>query len=136
MADQLHGLTLAFNSSFLTEVTNLGHTGISRSAIETSSNDTTTWMTFRPSDLINPGQLEIQGYFDHDKNIATPLTSTAETITVTFALDTGETTAANWTASGFLTEFSYEGGTVDDPAATYSATLKLSGAVTVTASQA
>lgn len=135
MADQLHGLTLAFNSSFFTEITNLSWTGISRTSIDTSSNSTTNWMTFRPSDLTNPGQLEIQGYFDHDKNIATPLTSTAETITVTFALDTGETTASNWTASGFLTEFSFEGGTVDDPAATYSATLKFTGTVTPTAAQ-
>lgn len=133
MADQLHGVSITFSSSFFAEVTNLSWTGITRTAVETSHSATTTAMTFRPSDLYNPGQLEIQGHFDHDKVVTTPLTSTAETVTVTFPLDTSETTSATWVASGFLTDFSWEGGTVDDPAASYSATLKLTGGITVTA---
>lgn len=133
-ADQLHGLTLAFNSTFLTEVTNLSWTGISRTPIDTTSNDTSTWMTFQPSDLVDPGQLEVQGHFDHDSAIETPIAAAAETITVTFAQSSGESTAANWSASGFLTEFSFEGGTADDPVASYSATLKFSGTISTTAS--
>lgn len=133
MADQLHGVAITFSSSFMAEVTNLSWTGISRTVVSTSHSGTSAAMTFRPSDLYNPGTLEVQGHFDHDKALITPLTSAAETVTITFPLDTGETTSATWVASGFLTEFSWEGGTVDDQAASYSATLKLTGAITITA---
>lgn len=133
MADQLHGVTIAFSTSFWAEITNLSWTGITRTPIATAHSGTTGGLTFRPSDLYNPGTLEIQGHFDHDKLLITPMTAAAETVTITFPLDTGETTSATWVASGFLTEFSWEGGTVDDEAASYSATMKLTGGITITA---
>jgi len=135
MADQLHGVTITFSTGFFAELTNLSWTGINRTAVATSHSGTTGGMTFRPSDLYNAGTLEIQGHFDHDKLLITPMTGSAETVTVTFPLDTGETTASTWVASGFLVDFSFSGGTVDDDAASYSASLKLTGGVTITAAQ-
>lgn len=133
MADQLHGATISFSSTFFAEITNISWDGMSRQPIETTHSGTTTFKTFRPSDLVDVGSITVQGHFDHDKNAEVPMTGNAETVTIHFPLDTGETTASTWVCSGFMTEFSWEGGTVDDPAASYSATIKLTGDPTFTA---
>jgi hypothetical protein len=135
MADQLCGVTITFSTGFFAEITNLSWDGISRTAVPTSHAGTTGGMTFKPSDLYNAGSLQIQGHFDHDKALITPLTASAATVTITFPLDTGETTASTWTASAFVTDFSWSGGTVDDDAASYSSTLKITGGITIVAAQ-
>lgn len=132
--DHLHGMTVTFSSGFFGQITSLRWSGIARGAVPTSHSATVTWKTFRPNDLVDPGSIEIEGFCDHDVDWTTPITGATETITITWPLDTGETVAATWAASGFLTAFDAGGPTNDDDTAgTFTATLKLTGTPTVTA---
>ena len=133
MADQLHGVTITYQSSLLAEIVSVDWTGMARTPVDTTHSGTSTWMTSRPSDLVKAGVIGVTGYLDHDKDYKTAITAAAETITVTFPLDTSETSAATWACSGYMTEFSFTGGTRDDGAAEFTCALELSGEPTFTA---
>lgn len=83
MALQGFGTTITFATGFFAEITNVDWDGFERSNIDTSHMLTTEgWMTFEPSELKNPGQVTVQMYYD--PGTALPITSAAETVTVTF----------------------------------------------------
>lgn len=125
------GIAITFSSGYCAFITNLEHSGLSRNVIDTSNNSLTTpfWRTKIPGKLLDPGQYAVDLLFD--PNIIPPLSSAAETITITWP-KLGVTTAANWAASGFLSDFS-SSSPMDDKM-TAKATLTLSGPITVTAS--
>lgn len=129
-----HSTTITFQSGFYACVTNVEWSGISRESHDTSCNSTTGAKTFIPGALYDPGELQVEGYFDAEESPVTPMTAAPETVTVTFPLQTGQATAANWAASGFMTEYSFSDPM--DGIIEFSSTIKLSGAITVTAAVA
>ena len=125
------GTTIAFGtSSFSMNIDSFELPEAQRNSIRTSHLGTTGAHTFMPSKLIDNGELVINGHLDPD--IDPPVGAAAETITITFPLESGETTAANWQFSGYMTAY---GGTGDgdDDKATARAVVKVTGAVTRTA---
>lgn len=124
MAEQFQGTTITFQSGFCAEITGVSHSGIARTAIDTTHTTSTDgWMTFTPSDLKNNGELKVDLQFDSGEE--PPIDAAAETITVSFA------SGATMACTGFMTAFEYT-GQMDDKW-TASATLKLSGEWTWTA---
>jgi hypothetical protein len=125
---QGHGATITFSSSFFAWILDISPASMKREALETTNNATTTQRTFRPEQLCNNGELRVTIQFDAAKT--PPITSAAETVTITFPMAAGAATASNWAGSAFLTSF--------DPSApmngimTATATLKWAGAITVT----
>lgn len=119
-----YGLTIAFDSSFFVTCTNVSWSGIHREAVETTTMDTTTWRTFMPSDVVDPGELAIEFQFPTDD--APKITGAAEAVTLTWP------DAETWIASAFMTDFEVTatGGTGGDNVTSASATLKFTGQIT------
>ena len=63
---------------------------------------TTGFMTSIPDDLDSPGEFEISVHFDSSDGL--PNTKVVETITITYALKSGETTAGNIAGTGYITK--------------------------------
>lgn len=104
--DNGQGASVTFGTSgFTANIASISHDGIERTAIPTTHLGTTTAMTFIPGDLFDPGELSLDIQFDPDDY--PPIDQPAETITVTFPLGSGGSSAATWAASGFATGFSY-----------------------------
>ena len=135
--DVATGITLTFGTSgFTAELTSVSWSGISRVSLDTSHMGTAAPgsgkfgnMTFKPGDLSDPGELQVEFFFNPDTE--PPIDQPAETITVTFPLVTGDTTAAKWAASGFITSYEMTGEL--ENMMTGSMTVKFSGNVTQTA---
>ena len=118
------GTTITMASGFFAEILGINYTGISRPVIDTSHMGTTTAMTYTPGNLADFGELQVEMAFA--PGTEPPWNSAAETVTVTWA-DSG---AATWAASGFMSGF--EATAPLEERSTASATVKLSGDVTVT----
>ena len=130
MADVGTGLTIAFeDTGFSAEILSVNGTDISRESIATSHMGTTTWLRFMPSDLADPGGLEIEIAFAPDNNLEgtsqPPITSDPEKITVTFPIYPGQNVAAYFDSQGFATNWSW-GAPLEDKM-TASLTIKLTG---------
>ena len=130
------GLAITFSSGFMAEVDDVQWTGISRTAIDSSHMGTAVAgagkfgnMTFIPGRLVNPGELKVTIHYNPDT--LPPIASASETVTVTYYPSGGNTTGANWSASGFMTGF--ELGAPKDEKMTATVTVKLTGNVTRTA---
>lgn len=130
MADIGFGATITFGSSFFSGIRSMSWSGISREAVDVSSQDSTSAMDFLPADLYDPGELSIEGVLGADMDWTTPIAAAAESVTVTLPLKSGQATAESWAASGFMT--SYEPDVPYDGEMTYSATIKFTGAITHT----
>lgn len=124
------GASITFGTSgFTANLTAINGEGIERASIETTHLGTTTARTFMGGDLFDPGNVSLELQFDPDNK--PPFTGASETITVTFPLSSGGSTAATWAASGFVTGFDY--GAPLEELMTGTMTVKLSGDITVTA---
>jgi hypothetical protein len=122
-ADTGFGITIAFDSGFLAEIIDVTPPAVSREAIDTSHTATTNGkMTFMPSDLIDGGELQVEIHFVPSE--VPPISSAAETVTITFGSGT------TWAFSGFLTN--YEPAAPIDDRMTATVTIKVSGAITIT----
>ena len=123
MAATGYGITITFASGFLAEITDTTPPEMSREAIDTSHTATPNGaMTFIPSDLIDYGECQVELNFDESES--PPITSDAEAVTITFPSGT------TWSFSGFLTNYS-AAAPIDDRM-TATATIKVSGAITIT----
>jgi predicted secreted protein len=78
--------------------------------------------TFIPSDIVDAGSIEVEGFFA--AGTEPPIDAAAEQWTITFP-DT-----STWVASGFMTDFSLNAPF--DEKMTFSATIKLTGACNIT----
>jgi hypothetical protein len=115
--------------------------GITRESIATSHHATTLQSTdefgsktFIPSDLVDPGTLSMTVHANTLQTDATdqpPVGLVAETVTLTWPKAAGDTTAATWASSGFVTECTATWPLEDVVA--FDITVKLTGNVTVTA---
>jgi len=138
MADIAHSTAITFSSGFIAELTDINWSGISREAIETSHMGLAAAgsgkfgnRTFLPGELIDPGTLECEIAFDPDT--LPPIAGAAETVTITWPLPSGQTTAGTFACSGFMTDFSLS-AQLEGSRMTANVTIKLSGECTVTAS--
>lgn len=121
------GATITFSSSFFAKIKNINWTGIERPAIDTTNMATTTARTYVPGDLYDAGELEVEMLLAAET--AAPITGAAETVTVTLPSE-GAGSTSTWAASGFLTGFQF--GAPLEEMQTATATIKFSGAITVT----
>ena len=128
--DMGFGVTVTFSSGFVALVRGVRRRGMAREPIDTSHAATTNgWMTFIPSDLKDPGEVEIDMIFKPDQT--PPITGAAETVTITYPVPSGLTNGATWANSGFLTGFENE--CPYDALMTATAVIKFSAAPTITA---
>lgn len=128
--DNGQGATVTFGTSgFTANITEISWGSIERTSIQTTHLGTTTAHTFIPGDLMDSGEITLEIQFDPDN--FPPIKQAAETITVTFPLSSGGTTAADWEATGFATSF--EAGVPMEELMTGSLTIKVSGDITTTA---
>ncbi len=116
------GATITFATGFFAEIKSITPPGPDRPAIDTSHMTTSTYRTFEAAQLIDWGELEVEIIFN--AGIRPPISNAAETVTITFP--GGET----WAFSGFMMNAS-EAVPLDD-LMTLTATIKVSGDVTVT----
>jgi hypothetical protein len=130
MADQGTGITITFSSGFFAEIVNVRIMGISRGAVDTTHSGTSTWKTFKPSDLVDGGELEVEIH-TRQTAIGPPITGSAETVTITLPLSAG-TTEAEISFSAFITNADLDFTPIDDVTMKTTIRLKISGAITFT----
>ena len=103
-ADVGTGATIAFATSLWTgHIENISWGGITRESIPTAHLLTTGGETFIVGDLYDPGELEIE--FQYAPDDRPPFDQVAETITLTYPLIAGGSSAANHNGTGFMTDF-------------------------------
>ena len=119
MGDVGTGASIAFGTtSWEAEVTSINGTDITRSTHDTSHLGTSIWRTKMPGDLIDPGGLDVDVLFDGaqfagatSEQYVSPITATAETITVTFpwgiSTNTALTTGMSVSGTGFVESWSW-----------------------------
>ena len=130
MADVGTGITIAFATSGWTgELLNVDGPGMTRASVDTSHMGTTNSMTFMPGDLVDRGEIGLEFAFDPDDD--PPVDGAAETVTITWPIPAGLSNGATWVGSAFWTAYSPTGSM--EERMTASATLKVSGDVTITA---
>lgn len=123
-ATLMTGLTITWETGFMAEIVDFTHDGMSRAMIDSSHAGTTNWRTFIAGGLTDPGGLSVTLNFI--PGTTPPHNNAFSAVTVTYP-DAG---AATWAGSAAMSDFSITGGLEDKLQAT--ATLKLSGAITVT----
>ena len=109
--DQGFATTITFGSSFLGSILSVSGIGASREGLDTTHMGATNgWATMLASDIKKMKPLKVSVHFDTSKYCKTRLGAAAETITITFPVPAGGTTAGTIACSGFLSDFE-----VDDP---------------------
>ena len=130
-ADVGTGTTIGFGTSgFSAEILNVDGASMTREVIDTSHMGTTTWRTFIPGDLSDPGEVTFEFHFDPDAQ--PPINGAAEPITITFPLPAGQATPATLVGSGFISSWEFSDPFEDKMTA--NGTIKWSGALTWTPS--
>lgn len=123
-ADVAVGITIVFGTSgFSAQITDMNPPPWAREALETTHQGTATpARTWTPADLGDWGEMSIDFFFE--PATSPPHDDAAETITITFP------NATTWAFEGFMT--GYEPGAVLNTLMTGTATVKVSGDVTIT----
>ncbi len=103
MADDGSGATLVMASSGWTgRITGISRSGMERPSIKTTHLGTSGADTFIPADNHDEGSLELDIQYDPD--VPPPLTSAAETVTLTYAIPAGQSNGATDIGSAFITD--------------------------------
>lgn len=103
-ADQGTGATIAFTtSSFAANITKIGGFEQTRESLEVTQLTSTTSRKFQPADLIDPGEFEVEFYYDPDDQ--PPISGAVETTTITMPKPSGYTNAATIAGTAFCTSF-------------------------------
>jgi hypothetical protein len=126
---QGQGVAITFASGFMAWITDVSVTGISRAPLETTNSATTVSRTFIPEKLVNYGELRVS--LQLKTSADPPIEGAAETVTITWPMETGGTTAPTWSGTGFMTGYEATGSINGIMTAT--ATLKITGTLTFTA---
>jgi len=117
--------TVHTTSGFDGELTSMQPFSVSRGSVDTTHLGTLLARTFAPTDLYDGGEYTVEGHFNPDTNPPVISQTAAETTTITF--NSGATCAF----SAFWTE--YTASVALEDKMTFSATLKITGAITETA---
>ena len=124
------GTTIAIGGITLTvDRLSIGASGISRESIETTHLGTSEARTFIPSDLYDPGSLEVAFQLDS----TTPLTTMRVETIMNAASNTWTVTmneGGDWTGNAFVTDFSWD--IPLEELATGTFTLKCTGGIDTT----
>jgi hypothetical protein len=124
------GTRITFGTSgFSAKLMSVEGPDMKRPSIQTTDMSTTNNHTFMPGDLVDRGEAQITVQFD--PSLTPPIAGAAETVTITWPVPAGLTNAATWVFSGFMTDFKPSSHIEQLMEAT--ATLKVSGGVTITA---
>lgn len=126
---QGHGVAITFSSGFMAWITDVSASGMRREALETTNSATTSARTFIPEKLVNYGEIRVSLQLKTSGD--PPIEGAAETITITWPMETGGTTAPNWTGTGFMT--AYEATAPINGIMTATATIKITGTLTFNA---
>ena len=108
MADIGTGATIAFSASSTTyDLTSIEISDVSREAIDTTNLGTTVARTFIPTDLYDPGSIDIEFDYDDDNVLTnTPqFSDAAETITITWPTVGTVAVGGIFAASGVMPNF-------------------------------
>ena len=121
------GVVLTF-AGITVNLTNIGMSGISREAIDTTHLGSSGAKSYLPSDLYEPGSLECEFQVDTTgpvttQQIATFMGTSVEAWTIQSGGSLGK-----WTGNGFIVDFSQDWPT--EELMTGSFTLKCTGAIT------
>ena len=124
MANTGNGSTITFSvSGFSANLLSVGGPGRSRGSIETSHMETVKSHTYIPDDLVDNGEVQIELEFNGADD--PPIDEAAEATTINWG-GTGDT----WAADMFMTN--YEPGAAMGDRMTATATLKVTGDITIT----
>ena len=103
------GTTIAFQTGLLAEIMDFTIDGVVRKPIEFIHMALVNgWAKVVASDIKRPGSLKVKIYFETQRLAAykAAMVAAKETVTVTFPIPEGGTTAGTWAAPGFATNFS------------------------------
>lgn len=111
-------------------ITSIELSGTARPSIKTSHLETSTWDSFIPGDLTDPGEISFEGHFDTQDPLTAvpPFATAASAFVLKFPIASGDSTAARVEGSAFLVDFSQSIPLED--VVTCSGTLKLTGSLT------
>ncbi len=124
MADVGTGTAIVFGTSgFTAEITDVNGSDMTREDIDISHLGTTGYKEYMPSTLIEGGTVDFEFAFDPDQQ--PPISGASETITITFPIPAGGSTAATLAFSGYLNSWSW--GAPLEEKMTASATIKVDG---------
>lgn len=130
ISDEGTGVVMTFGTSaFAAFLASVDGPSMSRESIQTSHMGTTTNHTFMPADLVDRGEINLEFHFD--PSLTPPIALAAETVTIRWPTPAGLTNGATWVGTAFMTN--YTPGAQIGELMTASATLKVSGAITITA---
>ncbi len=130
ISDEGTGVVMTFGTSaFAAYLASVDGPSMSREAIQTSHMGTTLNHIFMPADLVDRGEINVEFHFD--PSLTPPIAGAAETVTIRWPTPAGLTNGATWVSSCFMT--GYTPGAQIGELMTASATLKVSGAITITA---
>lgn len=122
MAATGNGSSITLAGGAVGTVTALSGIGGSRETIDTSNLATTGGRTFVPSDLVDYGEISVEGHWD---GTAPQITGS----TAAYSITIGTTTTKVWSGSGFVS--SWESGTPMDDLISFSLTIKCTGTWTL-----
>lgn len=110
MATTLQGATLAFGTTaWVGEITAFtGHEATRDAVDDTCITDTSA--QYIPSKIVDYGSFSVDTKFDQSAAVAMPIDQDPETITLTYPLKSGESTAAKIEGTGFVTTAKYPDG--------------------------
>jgi hypothetical protein len=129
MAIEGTGTTITFaTSAFTAEVIDIQHPELSRESLETTHLGTTTAKTFQPSKLHDPGECSITVHHDPADEASDLIGEDPEVITITYPLESGQSTAATKVFTGFVTSVGGESMKVGELMQT-KLTIKITGPV-------
>ncbi len=117
------GTTIAWEGVFTAKIRTFAMSGLERESNDVTLLSDTGFKKFDPSTNVDGGEVTME--LEFDSGVAPPWTQAAEPLTIQFA--NGDTWAVE---GGFLTGWTL--GTVGNETTTAEATVKLSGAITVT----
>ena len=101
--DTGHGGAIAFTTSSLAySWRKIGTVENERGEVEDTHLGVTTYRTFLPGDVVEPGDFELEYVFDNEGAQSALTSLVPETITITFPIPTGNTVAANYAGQGFV----------------------------------
>lgn len=126
MANKGSGVSVAFDTNFLANITSLNWNDQERPAVKTTTLGTSGAQTYEPADIFEPGTIVCESLFDPADESSLQALSAAETVTVTWT----DALAKTWAASGFMTGYSVQAADeIDRVRCTI--TIKLSGDITI-----
>lgn len=130
MADVGTGATITFaTSGFAAKIMSFTGPSFERPSIDKTHLADTVSRKFMPGDLYDAGELGIE--FQFDPQLTPPISGAVETVTITWPVPSGLTNAGTWAFSGFMTN--YQVSTPLEDLMTASATVKITGSVTIVA---